>query len=148
MDKETSKSEKQYQDKFQKLIDWGIQTQLTWAVIFLTCFIGLIELLPSIPKFGSISSAEFTYMLLIGLIYFFLLGGLDYSILRTVKIVRSNFEWAEKANESVLCNELRKTRGLLVGLLYTKYAEWLLWLAILFLTFAWAIIFALKVLVV
>lgn len=149
MSKETENTEELSGKEFEKLIDWGLQTQLTWSVIFLTCFIGLIELLPVIPRFDlSYSPSQAVYLLFLGVIYAFLVGGFAYSIHRTAKIIHWNFEWARRIPQSKLSASLYHTRGRLINILFSKYGKVLVWIAISMLIFAWTTIFVLKVLFV
>lgn len=142
---EKQKKEKLDVKKFEKLIDWGIQTQLTWAVIFLTCFVGLIELLPNIPRLDNPPFWRLAYSGLTMAIYIFLVIALDYSMLRSARIVRDNFEWATRLKETTLADELIKTRGWAVGKLFGKHGEKLLWGAILISTAVWLAVLFLKV---
>ena len=141
---EKQKKGKSDMKKFEKLIDWGIQTQLTWTVIFLTCFVGLIELFPNIPRFDNLWSGRFVYLVLVMAIYVFLVAGLDYSIIRSVRIVHDNFEWAKRLKEPALTDELIKTRGWAVTKLLGNYGEILLRSSIMLLTAVWLAILFLK----
>jgi hypothetical protein len=60
----------------EKLIDWAFQTLISWSVIWLTCFVGLIELLPEI-KLHSGFGIGLTVSLC--LIYGILVIGIGYS---------------------------------------------------------------------
>ena len=134
------------EEQFGKLIDWGLQTQLTWSVIFLTCFVGLIELLPLIPNFSPSSSRPQTvYLALLGSVYVFLVGGLAYSIYRTKEIIRWNFEWAKRTPNANLSMWLRDTRGILIKTLFSKHEKLIVSVAIGTVIVVWIAIFMLRV---
>ena len=146
MGKESVKKEKLEEKEFEKVVDWGLETQLTWSVIFLTCFIGLIELLPIVPGFDPSSSlSEMAYLVFIGSIYAFLVVGLGYSIYRTAGIVRWNFEWSRRTTNSKLGWWLSDTRGWLIKTLLGSHGEFLTSTAIGVLMLIWTSILILKV---
>jgi len=86
----SSEEEKEKQQKYEKLIDWEVNKQLTWFILFLTLFLGLIQLLGlpfwnlsktvelALPFFTIRTSAQFPFIL----IYALLVAGLDVSIYR------------------------------------------------------------------
>lgn len=81
MSGKTAEKETLTSSALEKLIDWAFQTLISWSVILLTCFVGLIELLPQINLY----SDNLWERLLFGslsLIYLIFTIGLFYSLLR------------------------------------------------------------------
>jgi len=71
-----SQSETLTPDNLEKLIDWAFQTLISWSVILLTCFVGLIELLPEIKLHSGLGVGLAASL---WLIYVVLVIGIGYS---------------------------------------------------------------------
>lgn len=69
------------EEDIHSLINWALSSQLTWATIFLTCFIGLFQVYPNIE--GNIN-IYYERLLIISLIsiYIILVIGIFYSVYR------------------------------------------------------------------
>ena len=51
-------------DDVKTLLDWVYSSELSWIVLTLACFVGLIELLPEIKHYGSsVTDTALTYLL-------------------------------------------------------------------------------------
>jgi len=79
----------------EKLLDWLFGRELTWAVLILTCFLGLIELLPEIRYYGP-SLKETSLSVLILLVAIALLGGGAFSIDRYIRLVDAEGVWQQR----------------------------------------------------
>jgi len=96
-------------DDVKRLLDWLYTRELSWAVLVLTSFIGLIELLPEIKYYGeSIIDKCLTFLLATTALI--LVGGCVFSIDRFARLTN-----AEGALESKLPkkmkNRLHNTMG-------------------------------------
>jgi hypothetical protein len=86
--------------KKEKLMDWLLSTDLTWAVLILTCFIGLIELLPEIRYYGS-SHGDVGLTCLLALVALVLVGGCIFSIDKFARLTNTRVLLEQEFSETV-----------------------------------------------
>jgi len=72
-------------EEVKRLLDWIYSRELSWLVIILTCFIGLIELLPEIRYYGP-SFGDTCLTFLLTFIALTLVCGCVFSIDRFVRL--------------------------------------------------------------
>ena len=110
MSGEEKESEPKYKsEETKKLIDWALQSLVTWSVILLTCFIGLIELLPEIKLYsdniwGTLLSIS------LSIVYLILVLGLCYSFFRISTMFAQIWKW-QHSLKGWIWEELRCYRG-------------------------------------
>jgi len=80
-----TKQEKEAVDEIKTLLDWIYSRELSWAVLILTCFVGLIELLPEVRYYGS-SATGMGLTFLLALIALTLVAGCIFSFDRFVRL--------------------------------------------------------------
>lgn len=128
----------------EKMYDWGLQRQLTWAVIVLTCFTGLIELLSIIAWNPADVLLYFCFLL----IYCAFVSGLLYSIYH-IKVTFENMTCYGKELKKRIINQheletsphltwITKSDGHVRG--------WVFWVVIIILFVIWSLIFVDKLL--
>jgi len=121
----------------EKLYGWGLQRQLTWAIVVLTCFVGLIELLPEMKWYKSIPWLSVCLVL----IYIALAGGLSYS----VYVIGITFEhmskWEEQFPDALKKEEKQATLPhLRIVTKNRKMRRWIFWFVSVFSFVLWAIV--------
>ena len=135
----------------EKILDWLYGRELSWAVITLTCFIGLIELLPEVRYYGS-SVSCLSLTLLIFFVALALIGGCVFAINRFVKI--TNVEGiVEQRLSKKMRDDLHSVVGPTQRLLYRKDNEgnllglkrWIMPFTSLIFAVVWTAIIILKV---
>jgi len=109
------KEEEEKQRQLEKLIDWELSKQLTWAVVFLTTTLGLIALLASgllkqwidfskLPLI-SINLAKTPFVIIFFLFLFF---GVDLSFYRLATSLVRLLNWTEMLTSELARQELRE----------------------------------------
>jgi len=108
-----SKEDEEKQKRLEKLIDWELNKQLTWAVVFSTTILGLIALLASgllkqwidFSKFPliTINLVKTPFIIIFLLLLFF---GVDISFYRLVTSVSISRNWMEMLPSELQRQEL------------------------------------------
>lgn len=86
-------------NEVERLLDWTFSRELMWSVLILTCFIGLIELLPEIKQYGS-SINDVCLTSLVVFVALALVGGCIFAIDKFARLAYA---------EGVLLRKLSKT---------------------------------------
>lgn len=92
-----------------KLLDWVYNLELTWVVLMLTCFIGLIELLPAIGRNGS-SISEITLTFFVTVIALGLIAGCVMCIDKLTRLSSKRVKLERQLPEAMRLS-LKKTWG-------------------------------------
>lgn len=132
------------QEVEEKLREVTIQTQITWAVLLLTCFVGLVELLPELRLYYDM--LWFSTALIV--VYLVLATGLSYSIIRFSIATLFVLEWRR-----LLPKEVRE-KVVYLSPLYEKILfdrekklrKWIVYLGSLLSFIFWCIILVGKIL--
>jgi len=108
-----SKEDEEKQKRLEKLIDWELSKQLTWAVVFLTTILGLMALLASglLHQWIDFSKSPLITMNLVKtpfVIIFFLLliFGVDLSFYRLAASLARLRNWVEMLSSELMRQEL------------------------------------------
>jgi hypothetical protein len=100
----------------------NVNFMLFWAVLFFTCIIGIIELIPSL-KVDEIRIVERNCLVLF---YIILLGGIEFSVPRIWNLYRENFQitFCGKLGQNIL-EWVQSTPGTLDNILLNPLFEWI-----------------------
>jgi len=110
-----SEGEKEKQKKLEKLIDWEISKQLTWVVLSLTFFLGLMGVLPFLKLSGTKEFTTPIFFLKVSanapfiITYLLLIVGLDVSIYRLGTTLERIRNWELRIPSHFMQLELRRT---------------------------------------
>jgi hypothetical protein len=153
-----SKEDEEKQKRLEKLIDWELNKQLTWAVVFLTTILGLLALFASglLKKWIDFSKFPLITLNLVKtpfVIIFFLLliFGVDLSFYRLAASLVKLRNWAEILPSELIRRELIEKA--ILKRLYEPFVErtdkncfslrtWFVWLLIVLgdLLLIWALV--------
>lgn len=125
----------------EKLLDWCLQTQLTWAVLFFACLTGLIELIPSFPR--NLLSWNLPLFLGMSLIYFMLIAGQTYSFVRLVNLQIEWENWMRNLGSKYVIDGTCRTRATLMIWIYDH--KKFMYSVLLFVAVVWFLIYLAKV---
>lgn len=138
-------------NEMKKLLDWLYSTELTWTVLLLTFFIGLVELLPEIRYYGpSIADKVLTFLL--AFVALVLIGGFIYSVDKLVRVTNTRIV-LEQELPKTMKKRLRKTWTGIYELLFEMdedgrllhWKRWLVSLAYSIFAAIWVVIILLKI---
>jgi len=108
-----SKEDEEKQKRLEKLIDWELSKQLTWAVVFLTTILGLLALLASGLLHQWIDFSEFPLITMnlvkapVVIIFFLLLiCGVNLSFYRLATSLVRLRNWVETLPSELMRQEL------------------------------------------
>jgi hypothetical protein len=153
-----TRDEEERQKRLEKLIDWELSKQLTWAVVFLTTILGLLALFASGLLHQWIVFSRF-YLVTVNLVkapfvvIFFLLlvFGVDLSFYRLAASLARLRNWIEMLPSELQRREL--IEKVVLGWFYGLFVErrgknrfslraWLVWLLIVLvdLVLIWALV--------
>lgn len=138
-------------DKIKKLLDWLYSTELTWVILILTCFIGLIELLPEIKYYGS-SIGGMVLTFLLAFVALVLVGGCVLSIDKLVRVANTRIVLEQELPEKMK-KRLQKAWGAAYKVTFVMdedgkllhWKRWIVSLASSIFIAIWVVIIILKI---
>ena len=138
-------------DKIKKLLDWLYSTELTWVILILTCFIGLIELLPEIKYYGS-SIGGMVLTFLLAFVALVLVGGCVLSIDKLVRVANTRIVLEQELPEKMK-KRLHKAWGAAYKVTFVMdengkllhWKRWIVFLASSIFIAIWVVIIILKI---
>jgi len=108
-----SKEDEEKQKRLEKLIDWELNKQLTWAVVFLTTILGLMALLASGLLHQWIDFSEFPLISMnlvkapfVIIFFLLLIFGVDLSFYRLAASLVRLRNWVEMLPSELIRQEL------------------------------------------
>jgi len=111
------------------LVDWGLQKSITWMVLVLTCFVGLVEILPEIKSYGN-AGAGLVLKWLVPVGAIILLVGLGVSIYMVFRTLDYMGTWQRKLPPPMV-KELDETFSRLHWIFFPgpneRMRKWIVW---------------------
>jgi len=139
-----SKEDEEKRKELEKLIDWELSKQLTWAVVFLTTMLGLVALLASSLLRQWIDFSKFPLITMnlvkapfVMVFFLLLIFGLDLSFYRLATSLARLRNWAGMLPSELIRKELieKAVLGWFYGLFVERTGEnrfslrtWFVWL--------------------